>query len=48
MSIFNIFSKRQKQLRGDLPDVYVNDEIPQALRVQIIHIWYDVLGDQKQ
>lgn len=42
--IFDLFSKRQKKLRGDVPDVYVYDNIPNALRVQIVHIWNDVLG----
>jgi hypothetical protein len=45
MSIFNIFSKRQKALRGELPDLYTYDKIPNALKVQVIHIWRDVLGD---
>jgi len=42
--IFDLFSKRQKRLRGDVPDIYTYDDIPNTLRVQIIHIWYDVLG----
>lgn len=41
--IFDLFSKRQKKLKGDVPDVYVYDNIPNALRVQIINIWYDSL-----
>lgn len=45
MSIIELFSKRQKRLRGELPDVYQYDEIPQALRVQIVHIWKDAFGD---
>jgi AbiJ N-terminal domain 4 len=48
MSIFDIFSKRQKRLRGDVPDVYAYDSIPQPLKVQIIHIWRDTLGDENQ
>lgn len=44
MAIFDLFSKRQKKLRGEIPDVYVYDEIPQTLRVQIVHIWLDTLG----
>ncbi len=44
--IFDIFSKRQKKLRGDVPDVYIYTDVPNALRVQIVHIWYDVLGNQ--
>jgi len=44
MSIFDLFSKRQKRLRGEIPDVYVYEEIPHKLRVQIIHIVRDVIG----
>lgn len=46
MSVFDLFSKRQKKLRGDVPDVYRYDSIPQPLRVQIVHIWRDALGDE--
>lgn len=48
MAIFDLFSKRQKKLRGDMPDVYVYDNLPQPLRVQIIHIWTDTLGNGGQ
>lgn len=48
MAIFDLFSKRQKKLRGDVPDVYTYDNIPNALRVQIVHIWRDVLGNEQQ
>jgi len=44
LTIFNLFSKRQKKLRGEVPDVYTYDVIPGPLRVQIIHIWFDALG----
>ena len=44
--IFDLFSKRQKKLRGDIPDVYTYDDVPSALRVQIVHIWYDALGNK--
>lgn len=43
--LLNLFSKRQRRLRGEVPDVYRYDELPQALRVQIIHIVEDGLGD---
>jgi len=46
--IFDLFSKRQKKLRGDVPDIYIYDDVPNPLRVQIVHIWYDVLGDTNQ
>lgn len=36
--IFELFSKRQKQSRGEVPDVYQYDNIPHSLRVQISHI----------
>lgn len=48
MAIFDLFSKRQKKLRGDVPDVYTYDDLPNPLRVQIIHIWNDTLGDTTQ
>ncbi len=44
MAIFDLYSKRQKKLRGDIPDVYTYEDIPQSLRVQIIHIWKDTIG----
>ena len=42
MPIHDIFSKRQKRLRGEFPDVYQYETIPEALRYQIIHIWEDI------
>lgn len=47
MAIFDLFSKRQKALRGDVPDVYTYDDLPNALRVQIVHIWSDALGNSE-
>ena len=47
MAIFDLFSKRQKALRGDTPDVYSYDDLPNALRVQIVHIWSDALGNNR-
>jgi len=47
MAKYEIFSKRQKILRGDVPDVFTYDRIPLPLRVQVIHIWGDTLGHQK-
>ena len=45
MCTYEIYSKRQKKLRGEVPDVYTYDELPEPLRVQIIHIWNDTLGN---
>jgi hypothetical protein len=44
MPVFDLFSKRQKKLRGEVPDVYVYDNIPSPLRAQIVHIVTDAVG----
>ncbi|SDT05057.1 STM4504/CBY_0614 family protein [Winogradskyella sediminis] len=44
MAIFDLFSKRQKRLRGEIPEVFTYDEIPNDLRVKIVHIIRDVVG----
>ncbi len=46
MVIFETYWKRQKKLRGELPDVYTYDEIPDALRVQIVQITMEAIGDK--
>ena len=45
MPIYDIFSKRQKRLRGEIPDVYKYDTIPRELREQVIHIWREAFGE---
>ena len=45
MAIFELYSKRLKKSKGEVPDVYVYEEIPQQLKVQIIHILKDTYGD---
>lgn len=47
MAIFDLFSKRQKALRGEVPDVFTYENLPNALRVQIVHIWTDMLGSDR-
>lgn len=42
MKIRDIFSKRQKRNRGDVPDVYQYKDIPQKLRVQVVYIIDDL------
>ena len=44
MPIFKIFSKRERERRGEVPDVYRYDTIPPELRAQVIHIWEDAYG----
>ncbi|MDQ6984441.1 MAG: hypothetical protein Q9M44_06970 [Ghiorsea sp.] len=47
MAIFDLFSKRQRVLKGDVPDVFTYDNLPNTLRVQIVHIWTDALGNNE-
>jgi hypothetical protein len=44
MGVFDLFSKRQRRARGEMPDVYTYDKLPQPLRVQIVHIIQDAFG----
>lgn len=44
MTIFNLYSKKQKKLNGETTDVFTYDNIPNKLRVQIIHLIRDVIG----
>ena len=46
MPIFDLFSKRQRQARESPPDVFRYDDLPQPLRVQIIHVLDDAVGTQ--
>jgi len=45
MPIFELFSKREKHKRGEMPDVYQYEQLPQEFRVQVVHIVRDVLGE---
>jgi hypothetical protein len=47
MPVFDIFSKRQKRLRGEVPDVYQYEDFPQSLRIQVIQIITDAFGEVK-
>lgn len=44
MPIFELFSKRQKKLRGEVPDVYQYEILEQSFRVQVVHIIRDTIG----
>ncbi|MDZ8025727.1 MAG: hypothetical protein RMX97_13710 [Nostoc sp. DedQUE11] len=44
MKVYDIYSKRQKRLMGEFPDVYQYDDIPKQLRIQIVHIMNDAIG----
>ncbi len=47
MPIFDLFSKRQKRLRGEVPEIFTYDEIPNGLRVKIVHILRDAIGEDE-
>lgn len=44
MSVWDFFSRRQRRLRGEFPDVYQYERIPKELRAQFVHILQDVAG----
>lgn len=48
MRIIDLFSKRQQRVRGEVPDILVYDKLPQELRVQIVHILRDFLGNEEE
>jgi hypothetical protein len=43
MTVINTFSKRQ-QAEQSIETPFIFDELPEKLRVQIIHIWADAIG----
>jgi hypothetical protein len=45
MAVLDLFSKRQRRARGDVPDVLVGGPIPSAFRAQVIHIWREFWPD---
>ncbi len=44
MAIIDLFSKRQKRERGEMPDTWRHDVLPPPLRVQVVHIWNEAFG----
>ncbi len=45
MPVYDIYSKRKKQQEiAGQPDIYKYDEIPEGLRIQVIHIWQTAIG----
>jgi len=45
VAIIDLFSKRAKRQESHgKADVYQYDEIPEGLRIQVVHIWRDALG----
>ena len=48
MPIYDIYSKRLKEMEGECTEVYVYDKLPKPLRVQIVQIWTEQLGDPRK
>ena len=48
MPIYDIYSKRLRKMKGDVPEVYVYDYLPIPLRVQIAQSWTELLGKPRQ
>jgi hypothetical protein len=44
MAVVELFSKRQKKLKGEVVEVYTYEVIDRGFRVQVIHILNDVVG----
>ncbi len=47
LGVTNIFSKRQKKLNNDNIDVYEYETIPEKLKIQVIHIFREVLNRER-
>ncbi len=48
MAILDLFSKRQKRIRGEVSDVYTYDAIPKPLRVQLVQIISAGIGPEER
>ncbi|MCY3877038.1 MAG: hypothetical protein OXF88_22445 [Rhodobacteraceae bacterium] len=44
MPVLDLFSYRNRRAADGIPDVYIYDELPEKLKVQIVHIWRDAIG----
>lgn len=44
MPIFDTFSYRRRVAEEKTPDIFVYDDLPHELRVQIVHIWRRAIG----
>ncbi|WP_248745171.1 STM4504/CBY_0614 family protein [Pseudomonas sp. MWU12-2037] len=45
MAVIDLYSKRQRRLRGEVSDVYTYESFPNAFRVQLSYMIQDILGD---
>ncbi len=47
MSVVKLFSRRQKELRGEIIDIFTYDVLPTEFRVQVAYILKDTIGIDK-
>lgn len=47
MAIFDLYSKRTKAAKEETSDVFTYDDLPQKLRIQIVQIWDDAIGNNE-
>ncbi|MDP9963556.1 hypothetical protein J2W37_001267 [Variovorax paradoxus] len=43
--VFDLYSKRKRQLNKEAPDIFTYERFPQAFRVQVIYLWNYGFGD---
>ncbi len=49
--VYDLFSKQARLQRGEVPEVYVYDQLPRTLRVQITYLFdqaFSIVGNQKE
>lgn len=46
--LFDLFSKRRKRERGDFPDVYQYEDIPDPLRVQVVQMLQEAFARERK
>ena len=44
MPIADLYSYRRRVAEGEAPDVFIYDQLPQQLKIQVVHIWRDAIG----
>lgn len=47
MASFDLYSKRRKRLKGEIQDIFTYDQIPNKIRIQIVHIIESTIGKIK-
>ncbi len=45
MAVYDLYSKKQKRLRGEVPQTVIHDDLPRKLRKQISEVISDAIGE---